>query len=265
MSDERRLEFEIEVEGAPDEVWRAVATGPGVSSWYVPHTIEERAGGVAIASFGPGPEMQVNGRVLAWEPPARVVFDGGDGVPGLAFEWLVEPRGSGSCLVRLVNSGFGDGEEWDAQYDGMAYGWQLFLLNLKLHLEHFRGQVATSMLPTATWSGPRDRAWTHLLGALGVSADVVAGARVEIDLPDAPPLAGTVADVAPWRIATVLDEPAPGTAFLTAEGNGDQISVSIWSYLYGSAGAAAAARDAQRWQQWLENNSMPTTTGIDNK
>ncbi len=138
MSDERSIELEIEVTGTPEEVWRAIATGPGISSWYVPHTVEERAGGGATASFGDGPEMQINGRVAAWEPPNRVVFDSGDGVAGLAFEWLVEARDGGTCIVRLVNSGFGSGEEWDGQYDGMAEGWLLFLENLRLHLELLR-------------------------------------------------------------------------------------------------------------------------------
>ena len=139
MADEdRSIELEIEVVGTPEEVWRAIATGPGISSWYVPHTVEEREGGAAMASFGPGPEMQIAGRVAAWEPPRRVVFDGGEGASGLAFEWLVEARDGGTCVVRLVNSGFGSGDDWDGQYDGMSEGWQLFLLNLKLHLEHFR-------------------------------------------------------------------------------------------------------------------------------
>ena len=144
MADEdRSIELEVEVVGTVEEVWRAIATGPGISSWYVPQTVEEHEGGTATASFGPGPEMQVAGRVGAWEPPRRVVFDGGEGAAGLAFEWLVEARDGGVCVVRLVNTGFGSGDDWDDQYDALseAEGWGLFLLHLKLHLEHFRGQT----------------------------------------------------------------------------------------------------------------------------
>ena len=121
-----------------------------------------------MASFGPGPEMQIPGRVAAWEPPRRVVFDGGEGAGGLAFEWLVEARDGGTCVVRLVNTGFGSGDDWDGQYDGMSEGWQLFLLNLKLHLEHFRGQTATALLPTAMWAGPREETWAALADQLGI-------------------------------------------------------------------------------------------------
>lgn len=58
MSEDRYLEFEIEVVGSIEEVWQAISTGPGITSWYVPHVIEEREGGAATASFGPGPECR---------------------------------------------------------------------------------------------------------------------------------------------------------------------------------------------------------------
>ena len=76
---ERSIELEIEVPGTPEQVWQAIATGPGITSWYVPHQVEERKDGAMSASFGDGPEMQVNGRVAEWDPPRRVLFDGGDG------------------------------------------------------------------------------------------------------------------------------------------------------------------------------------------
>ncbi|MBL8776958.1 MAG: SRPBCC domain-containing protein [Acidimicrobiales bacterium] len=258
----RNIELEVEVAGTPEEVWRAIATGPGISSWYVPHTVEEREGGAAMASFGPGPEMQIPGRVAAWEPPHRIVFDGGEDAGGLAFEWLVEARDGGTCIVRLVNSGFGSGEPWDDQYDGMAEGWLLFLRNLQLHCEHFRGQSATAVLPMAMWPGPRAATWAALCDGLGLPASPSVGDRVAVTSPDAPPLGGTVLDAESWRLALLLDEPAAGTAFLAAEGDGDEVGVSVWSYLYGEAGAAAAARDEPRWWSWLgERAAAPPTAG----
>ncbi|MDE0654802.1 MAG: SRPBCC domain-containing protein [bacterium] len=256
MSDElRSIGLEIEVPGRPDEVWWAVATGPGISSWYVPHTVEERAGGVGTASFGPEPEMQVSGRVAVWEPPRRILFDGGEGVDGLSFEWTIEPRGDAACMVRLVNSGFGSGPEHDALREGMIEGWRLFMLNLRLHREHFAGRVATAVIPMALWAGPREAAWRALLGGLGLPPDPAVGDRIEVAAADAPELAGTVVDVDPRWIALVLDHPAPGTAFLAVEGDGEAVTVSIWSYLYGSEGASAAARDDPCWRQWLTSRA----------
>ena len=44
-SGRRMVQAEVEVPGTPEEVWRAIATGPGISSWFVPTEIEERVGG----------------------------------------------------------------------------------------------------------------------------------------------------------------------------------------------------------------------------
>jgi len=256
MSEDRSIELEVEVVGSPEDVWRAIATGPGISSWYVPHGVEEREGGAMIAAFGPGSDMQVAGRVAIWDPPHRLLFDGGEGVDGMAFEWLVEARDGGTCIVRLVNTGFGSGEEWDAQYDGMSDGWRLFLLNLRLHLEHFGGLTATAMLPSAVWTVPLDEAWASLTNALGLSPEPAVGERVEVvSAAGAPPLAGTVVDAQLRRIVLLLDEPAPGTAFITVEGRGDQVEVSIWSYLYGGDSAAFSERDDPRWRQWLTGHA----------
>ncbi len=244
----RSIELEIVVPGTPEQVWSAIATGPGISSWYVSHEVEEREGGGLRVSFGPG--MDADGRVAVWDPPRRVVFDSGDSV-GLAFEWLVEARDGGSCVVRLVNSGFGSGEEWDDQYDSMKDGWGIFLTNLRLHLEHFAGRSATPSVPMASWAGPQEAAWSRLLHELGVAPDPAVGDRLAGAADDAPRLAGTVVEIAADHLALLVDQPAEGTAFLAAEQVGETVSVSVWTYLYGDAGAAAAQADEPRWRDWL--------------
>lgn len=248
----RSIELEVEVEGSLEQVWQAIATGPGISSWYVPHTVEERTGGTATASFGDAPEMQVPGRVAAWEPPHRIVFDGGEGVGGLAFEWLVEARDQGTCVVRLVNTGFGEGGAWDDQYDGMVEGWGIFLRNLQLHCRHFRGQAATSMLPMAGWPVDREAAWARVTEGLGLPASPAVGEHVRADAGDGLAYAGTVAAAASNWVALVADEPAPGTVFIAAEGHGEGCGVSVWGYLYGPDAPAIVERDKPRWQAWLD-------------
>ena len=253
-SAKRSIEMEIEVAGTPEQVWEAIATGPGISSWYVPHTVEAAEGGAMTASFGDSPEMQVNGRVGVWDPPRRVMFDGGDPEEGLAFEWLVEARDGGSCVVRLVNSGFGAGGEWDDQYDAMRKGWEIFLANLRLHLEHFPGQAATAKLPMAYVEIPAADAWGTLTARLGISSSLQAGDRLEVTGDGLPKLAGTVAEVVnEHHVLVVADEPAPGTAFIATEQQGPMTGASIWLYLYGDDGAAAAERDAPAWQEVLND------------
>lgn len=247
---DRAIDLSIEVAGTPEEVWAAVATGPGISSWFVPTTVDEHEGGATTSKFGEGPEMLIPGVVAAWEPPHRVRFESAGPDVGLAFEWLVEARGQGTCVVRLINSGFGSGEEWDAQFDGMSQGWLLFLHNLQLHRAHFPGQVGVSALPMAMLPGPRPHAWSALLSAAGLSASPSPGERVRT-AGDAPTLAGTVVEAEPWRLSVLVDEPAPGTAFLAAEGDGDQVGVSVWLYLYGPDASEVAASQQSLWQGWL--------------
>jgi uncharacterized protein YndB with AHSA1/START domain len=258
MSDDRSIELKVEVPGTPEEVWRAIATGPGITSWYVPHTFdEEKEGSAGTARFGPGPEMEVPGRIAVWEPPKRFVLDGGEDVEGMAFEWMVEAADGGSCIVRLVNSGFGSGDEWDAQYDAMTGGWVMFMTNLRLHLEHFAGQSAVVTLPTGTSTGSSLDVWDQLTTALNIPSSPDIGDRVEVTGSGTPPLAGTVADKIPTRLSLVLDSPCPGTAIVAAEQIGPQVSISIWTYLYGDEAADIAARDEPLWAAWLSELTPP--------
>lgn len=234
-------------------MWEAIATGPGISSWYVPTEVTQEAGGAMVQHFGAGPDMTVPGTVTVWEPPARVRFEGGSPAGTLAFEWLVAARDESSCVVRLINSGFADGAEWDAMYDGMADGWPLFLRNLRLHLEHFAGQDGHAMLPMAVFPDGDPRPWQRLTAALGWPADPAVGARL-VTGEDAPALSGTVVDTGHNRLWLLLDAPGPGTAFVAAEGGG----VSVWAYFYGAGAAALADRHQGQWQSWLTDQADAT-------
>jgi uncharacterized protein YndB with AHSA1/START domain len=240
MGEQRVIDLSVEVPGTPEQVWEAVATGPGITSWYVPHQVEEREGGTVRLDFGPG-FGEVLARVSAWEPPRRVVFSG-EGERALAFEWLVEARDGDTCVVRLVNSGFGPGEDWDADYGGMSSGWRIFLESLRLHRTHFPDQRARAIIPTRLTAGPHDAAFATLCAHLGVPADLRAGQPFATSGAGVPALAGAVQSVQDFAATRtyflLLDQPAPGTAFLTAEGAGDMAAVSLYLYLYGPDAAA---------------------------
>ena len=50
----RSVQAEVAVPGSPEDVWQAIATGPGISSWFVPTKMDGRVGGVVSLNFGPG-------------------------------------------------------------------------------------------------------------------------------------------------------------------------------------------------------------------
>jgi uncharacterized protein YndB with AHSA1/START domain len=98
-SGRRSVQVEVEVPGTPEEVWQAIATGPGVSSWFVPTEVDERAGGAVVSHFGPG--MDAVATATAWEPPRRFTAESRDlglDAPPLATEWIVEARSGGTCV-----------------------------------------------------------------------------------------------------------------------------------------------------------------------
>jgi hypothetical protein len=54
MSSDRTIEHEIVVPGTPEQVWNAIATGHGITAWFVPTKVEEHVGGAVELDFGPG-------------------------------------------------------------------------------------------------------------------------------------------------------------------------------------------------------------------
>jgi uncharacterized protein YndB with AHSA1/START domain len=139
MTDNRRLELEVEVPGTPEQVWEAIATGPGITAWFARAEVEEREGGAVAFDLGGGVES--SGVVTAWEPPHRFVYEEPlEDEARLASEWLVEARSGGTCVVRLVSSLFGTDAAWDDELGGMEDGWRSYTHNLRLYLTHFAGR-----------------------------------------------------------------------------------------------------------------------------
>jgi len=143
-SGRRSVQVEVEVPGTPEEVWQAIATGPGITSWFVPATFEPSDGRPVSVTMNFGPGMVATSAVTAWEPPRRFAAqgDGWGGSPPIATEWSVEARAAGGCTVRVVHSLFASTGDWDAQLEATESGWPGYFRTLRIHLTHVRGQPA---------------------------------------------------------------------------------------------------------------------------
>jgi uncharacterized protein YndB with AHSA1/START domain len=63
------FENEIEVDATPEQVWEAIATGPGIDSWFMGRNeIEPREGGKAQTTLS---GFTMESTITAWEPPTR--------------------------------------------------------------------------------------------------------------------------------------------------------------------------------------------------
>jgi uncharacterized protein YndB with AHSA1/START domain len=251
----RAIELDVEVPGTPEEVWEAVASGPGITAWFVPARVDGRLEGTVELDFGPGYGTET-ARITAWDPPRRFVAEVvNQGRPTFAMEWLVEARDGGACVVRLINSGFGAGAEWDAEYDATQAGWRLFLDNLRLYLTHFPGQRCSSVLVNGRAAGPPERVFGDLAAALGLPAGAGQGEWVEVTAPDAPALAGVVERATGNMLTLLLEKPGPGVAFVAAEPVGDgSAHASVYTYLFGDGAAERAASDEPAWRSWMQRH-----------
>src|SRR5437773_5569393 len=169
-SGRRSIQVEVEVPGTPEEVWQAIASGPGISSWFVPTEFEEKDGKPVAVKMNFGPGMESRAAVTAWDPPRMFAAqgEGWGGSPPIATEWSVEARAGGVCLVRVVNSLFASTDDWDNQLEGTESGWPGFFRTLRIYLTHFRGQRSAIMQFVAGVAGTEAEAWETLTAALGL-------------------------------------------------------------------------------------------------
>ena len=247
----RSIAVETEVPGTPDEVWQAIATGPGITAWFVPARVEERANGAITMDFGPG--MESKSEITSWDPPRRFTAESkegmGPGAPTMATEWTIEAKAGGTCRVRVVHSWFAETDDWDGQFESVENGWPAFFRILHNYMTHFRGQPCTQVTLMGFASGSLDEAWHQLTQSLGVAGATV-GQKVSSPA-DAPKLAGVVANVGPAahpESMIRLEQPAPGSAHLFAMPMGGQVCVSVVLYLYGSGAREVAEREEPVWQ-----------------
>ena len=265
-SGRRSVRVEVEVPGTPEEVWQAIATGPGISSWFVPTEFEERDGKPVAVTLNFGPGMESRSVVTAWAPPRMFAAqgEGWGGSPPIANEWSVEARGGGTCVVRIVHSLFASTDDWDNQLEGTESGWPAFFRILRIYLTHFRGQRSAMMQWMAPAAGTEAEAWETLTAALGLNG-VTAGQRWTAPA-GVPALSGVVEQVtqSPCNALLRLDTPGPGAATLGAVNCGGPIMVTLSFYLYGDQAAGTVARETPLWHAWIQERfpmpSVPSMT-----
>lgn len=250
----RWVQSEVELPGTPEQVWQAIATGAGISSWFAPTEVEEREGGKMVFHMMPG--MDSTATITAWEPPRRLAAEDpgwAPGMPPVATEWTVEARTGGTCLVRVVHSLFASTDDWDNQLEGTETGWPGFFRILRLYLTHYRGQRCAPFQAMAMVGSSEADAWKKMSAALGLTG-VSVGKRLNAPV-GSPSFSGVVEHAAEGNdqhmVLLRLEQPAPGAVSLGTFACGGMVMASVSFYLYGDAAAAAAKRDEPLWQAWI--------------
>jgi uncharacterized protein YndB with AHSA1/START domain len=263
-SGRRSIRVQVEVPGTPEEVWHAIATGPGISAWFVPAEFEERDGKPVAATLKFGPGMESHSVVTAWDPPRMITREADGWAPGsppIATEFTIEARAGGVCIVRVVNSLFASTDDWDKQLEGAESGWPGAFRILRLYLTHFRGLRSAMMQVMNPVAGTKAEAWATLTAALGLNG---AGAGQRWAAPSGVPALGGVVEHLSQResdcgVLLRLDKPGPGVAGLFIMTLPGSVLAAFNFYLYGDQAAGTVARETPLWQAWTQK-LFPTPT-----
>jgi uncharacterized protein YndB with AHSA1/START domain len=265
--EKRWVEMELLVPGTPEQVWQAMATGPGNAAWFVRADIEPRAGGAFRIDFGQGATSA--GEVTRWEPPHHFGYverEWEPGAPPVATEITITARSGSACVVRMVHALFTSSDAWDDQVEGFEKGWPGFFGVLRVYLAHFAGMNAASFMAMQPADAETMEVWGRLCESLGLSGANVGERRTTESGPE--PWSGIVEQVYQDRqqrwVLVRVDEPSAGIVLAGAiapqakmgdmearVGMGAGTNVSVNRYFYGDGVEALAAEAEERWREWL--------------
>ena len=161
-SHETRVEIDVPIE----EVWKAITDPEAMARWFAPSmSVEPGVGGHVTADWGPG--MVWKTVIETWEPNRHLrLTETRDRVLSppaaghtmepcrLVEDFFLETE-NGKTVLRLVHSGFGEGDGWDVEYDGTKAGWAVCFARLKETLERHRDQPVINRIVSRVCDGVR--------------------------------------------------------------------------------------------------------------
>ncbi len=236
---EFEIRREVELPASPEDVWEAVATGPGNAAWLFPADIPG----------GEGATTADGSKITAWDPPHHfAVRAEGDGWFN-ALEFIIEARDGGTAVLRYVHSGI-IVDDWDSQYDAVNQHTDFYLHTLGQYLAHFKGRRAQYIgdVPGGI-AGPdasaRPDGFDRVRAALGLAANGAEGAAVTIAPPGLDPVSGVVDYAQPNFLGIRTDDALVRLFGRNAFGG----PVGLAVHHFGNGVDPAAQRTG--WEAWL--------------
>jgi len=251
----RTVRKEVRIDASPEAVYDAWAKPDEIARWFVDQAEGEMSAGATVTwiweAFGYRIPIEVyeaeRGEYLAFggEPPGRPP----------ALQEVVIAREGGATVLRLVNSGFLEGPDWDEELAGVDSGWELALATLARYLERHRGRdrahrlemrpvegmsydavvpLYTTRAGLETWTGGPARLGDEPL-ARGSSVALDPGAGLALD--------GEVLAAAPHELLLSWPE-TDGVLGLKSFKAGPRRAVALdWS----SWGGGETSEEVERW------------------
>lgn len=253
-----RMEIEVALDATVDQVWEAIGTAEGISSWFLPTDLEPRVGG--HVAFHMGEDLASEGEITAYEPGTRIAY-AEPGWPELAgrentgqtpmvSEFLIEARDGGTCVLRVVTSAFGTGADWEQEFwDDMAMHWAPSFDTLARYVSTFTGETTSPLERSASFDGQADAAWAAVVRDLGSKVgDEVRHAGID----------GVIVRAGDRPREVMVEATTPrGLIALTAIEQDDDAVILLRAHLFGDEARAEGERLADGWQAWLDGLAAP--------
>ena len=150
----RTIRVEIRIDATPERVWDAWAEPEEIARWWVDRAEGTCAAGEVMTWHFDDMGYRLPVPILEAERGRSIVIGGEvPGRPPFLQEIHIASEG-GTTVLRLANSGFRDGAEWDEEYEGVDSGWRISLATLKHWLENYpaRDRVNTLVMRPARGS-----------------------------------------------------------------------------------------------------------------
>jgi len=193
MTNQRKIEHEIEIDAPVETVWKALTDASELMRWF-PLDARAEPGPGGIIWYSWGPPYEGKNRIEVWDPPRRLKLTdasiGGHHVveaakatgaaieePSarrVAMDFTLEAAAGGKTLLRLVHSGFGEGADWDEEFDATSRGWVHEFLGLRHYLEGHRGEDRRCVWARQKIELPREETWNRLMSSKGLNLEGLA-------------------------------------------------------------------------------------------
>lgn len=230
----RKHDIEIEIDAPADLVWKALTDADWLTRWFAPNArVTPGENGSVWLSWGPG--MEGEARIVTWEPGRRFAWlEQENSSHPRVVDCLIETR-DGRTVLRLVNSGFGEGADFDGEYESTHGGWHTFLAMMKGMLEtHPTASTAKNVAILEQLPAAKAESWAAIRSALAIDT-VERGARFEARMDDVALRGRVLAQPAIGYLALLVDQPWPSVLALFAEGSGPKAFLTIEWILFGEA------------------------------
>jgi uncharacterized protein YndB with AHSA1/START domain len=143
----RMLRAEIRTKATPQQAYDAWADPEKIAHWFPDRAEGKAEPGATITWVFEKFNYRIPYEVLIAQPAEKfaIRWNPPPGMSAGVLEVTIAKEG-GETVIKLVNSGFREGAEWNEEFEGTDSGWRMALALLKHYLENYFGISRSSFL-----------------------------------------------------------------------------------------------------------------------